>query len=92
MKYTIKFEEELLNDYFDGFAYYENVSYKIADNFHYEFWKTIDRIKENPLQFQSRYREVKIAFTQTFPFGINFIVENDLIIVIKILHTKRFFK
>ena len=92
MKYTIKFEEESLNDYFDGISYYENVSDKIADNFHTEFWKTINRIKENPLQFQSRYKGIKIAFTQIFPFGIHYIVENDLITIIKILHTKRFFK
>lgn len=92
MKYSIKFEEGSLNDYFDGISYYEKTSEALADRFHDEFWRTIDRIKENPLHYQNRYRGIKIAFTETFPFGIHFIMENNLIIVLKILHTKRFFK
>jgi plasmid stabilization system protein ParE len=92
MKYSIKFEEGSLNDFFDGISYYEKASESLADRFHNEFWKTIDRIKENPHHYQKRYRDVMIAFTEIFPFGIHYVIDNDVITVIKILHTKRFFK
>lgn len=92
MNYQICFEEGSLNDFFDGLNYYEKSSMNLANRFHDEFWKTINRIKNNPLHCQKKYRNVMIAFTDVFPFGIHYILENDLIIVIKILHTKRFFK
>jgi hypothetical protein len=92
MKYSIRFEEESLNDFFDGLSYYEKSSQNVADRFYQEFWQTINRIKNNPFHFQKKYRSVMIAFTEVFPFGIHYIVENDIITVIRILHTKRFFK
>ena len=92
MKYYLHFEAGSLNDYFDGIAYYEKVSNDLADRFHKEFWGAIDRIKENPLHYQVRYRKIRIAFTEVFPFGIHYIIEKQQITVLKILHTKRFFK
>lgn len=92
MKYSIEFEEDSLNDFFDGIAYYEKISESLADQFYNDFWRSIDRIKENPLHYQNRYRGIRIAFTEKFPFGIHYFIENDLIKVVKFLHTKRFFK
>ena len=92
MKYSIKFEEDCLTDFFEGIAYYETISDSLAEKFHREFWKTIDLIKANPLHYQNRYKEVRIAFTEIFPFGIHYVVDENMITVLKILHTKRFFK
>lgn len=46
-------------------------------------------IERNPLGFQIRYDDVRIAFTNRFPYGIHFVVEGDQIIVIGIYHTSR---
>jgi hypothetical protein len=92
MIYTIKFEENSLDDFLDGLKYYENISEELANRFDFEFWKTVDFLKENPLLYQCRYRNIRIAFTKNFPFGIHFTVDENLIIVYKILHTKRLFK
>ena len=92
MKYSIKFEEGALNDFFDNMSYYENSSENLTDRFHNEFWKTIDNIKENPRHYQKRYKDVLIAFIEIFPFGIHYIIDNNVITVVKILHAKRFFK
>lgn len=53
MKYTIEFEEDSLNDFFDGIAYYEKISESLPDQFYNDFWRSIVRIKENPLHHQN---------------------------------------
>ena len=92
MKYTIKFEEDSLTDFLEGVSYYEKISETLANQFHTQFWNTIDLIKEHPLHYQNRYKGIRIAFTEIFPFGIHYIVDENVITVLKILHTKRFFK
>lgn len=92
MKYSIKFEEESLTDFSEGISYYEKISESLAEKFHTEFWKTINLIKANPLHYQNRYKKIRIAFTEVFPYGIHYIVDENEITVFRILHTKRFFK
>jgi len=35
----------------------------------------INRIAQNPYQFQKRYRSVRIVFAKRFPYGIHYTVE-----------------
>ena len=72
--------------------YYGEISIPLKDRFEVELIKSIDLLFINPLHHQARYRKVRIAFTELFPYGIHYIVENVYIYVLKILHTKRFFK
>jgi hypothetical protein len=92
MRYKIKFEENVLDSVNERIKYYEKISIKLADKFHQEFWSKIDYIKKHPLQHSIKYREIRIAHIKIFPIGIHFIIENDNILILKVLHHKQFYK
>ncbi len=92
MKYTIRFREDSTKDFEDGFIYYEKISIDLADRFHQAFKKRIDEVEQNPLHHQLKYRNIRIANLKKFPFSIHFIIEANVIHVIKILHQKRVYK
>ncbi|MBN4047042.1 type II toxin-antitoxin system RelE/ParE family toxin [bacterium AH-315-P13] len=92
MKYTIRFREDSIKDFEDGFIYYKKISIDLANRFHQEFKKRIDEIEQNPLHHQLKYRNIRIVNLKKFPFSIHFIIEAKVIHIIKILHQKRVYK
>ncbi|MEX0995757.1 MAG: hypothetical protein WDZ45_01760 [Flavobacteriaceae bacterium] len=91
MKYTLKFRVQAIDDYQDSVAFYKNISQQLAEKFFIDFKATTTKIENNPVHFQMRYQNIRIAFLEVFPFGIHFFLEKDTIHVLRILHTKRFF-
>ena len=49
------------------------------------------RILKNPLLFEVKYNNTRIAFTERFPFGIHFEIQEDIhtIVVKGVYHTAR---
>lgn len=92
MQYFIELSDEAKLTIKEVLEYYATISISIKDRFEVELTKSIELLFKNPLHHQVRYRKVRIAFTEVFPYGIHYIVENEYIYVLKILHTKRFFK
>ncbi len=92
MNYTIRFAEDSLKDFEKGNRYYENNSKELANKFHHSFLEKINEIEKNPLHFQIRYRNIRIANMKQFPFSIHFIIDNKIIFVFKVLHQKRLYK
>ncbi len=50
---------------------------------------SLESIRENPEHYQKRYEEVRIVFTQKYPYGIYYTVEENTVFVHAILHTKQ---
>ena len=69
--------------------YYSKISEQTAQNFDRELINSINYLKENSNYFQKRYRNVKIVFTNKFPFRVHYIVENNSIFIQRILQPKR---
>ena len=92
MQYFIELSDEAKLTIKEVLEYYATISISIKDRFEVELTKSIEILFKNPLHHQVRYRKVRIAFTEVFPYGIHYIVENEYIYVLKILHTKRLFK
>ena len=92
MQYFIELSDEAKLTIKEVLEYYATIFISIKDRFEVELTKSIEILFKNPLHHQVRYRKVRIAFTEVFPYGIHYIVENEYIYVLKILHTKRFFK
>ena len=57
-----------------------------------EFETLLKRVEENPLQFQIRYRAIRIAHLKRFPYSIHYFVEDDVIFVLRLLHQKQYYK
>ena len=92
MNYVLKFRKNANEDFDIGIKYYDEISSELTDRFHKDFKKTIDIIESNPLLYQIRYRNIRIANFNNFPYSVHFIVKNELIFVLTILHQKRYFK
>lgn len=90
--YVIHLSEQAQINIHKSAEYYQAISESLKTRFINELIECIDLLKENPLHHQIRYRNIRIAFTPTFPYGIHFIIENENIYILDILHTKQFFK
>jgi hypothetical protein len=88
----IEFQKGALNDFKDRYSFYSEISAELAQRFENDFWDRIHLLKNNPLHFQKRYKDMRVAFFKNFPFGIHFVVEDFKIIALKTLHTSRFVK
>ena len=49
-------------------------------------------LKENPEYFQNRYRGIRILLTKKFPYSVHYLVKDDTVFVLKILHQKQFYR
>lgn len=92
MSSILLFEDNVHLEYQRGIDYYDAISIDLGNRFEEDFKKTLAYIKQNPLHFSKRYYNVRIALLENFPFSIHFMVEGNVIYVLKVLHTKRFFK
>ena len=92
MSFYIKLSDEARLDLSEANAYYFSISKSLNAKFNQDIFESIDRIALNPDHFQKRYRNIKIVFSKTFPFGIHYLVEEDTIYVQRILHQKRLYR
>jgi len=49
----------------------------------------VNAIRRNPKQFIIVYKGIRRAFTERFPYGVFFIIENDVVYIIAIVHSSR---
>ncbi len=49
----------------------------------------VKQISENPLAYEIKYSNIRVAFTQKFPYGIHFefLEDQNQIIILAVLHT-----
>jgi len=50
---------------------------------------TIERIRQNPLGYQVLFRELRRALLRRFPYAVFFRLQDDVIVVVAVLHTRR---
>lgn len=92
MKRELLFRADARVDLMDIRAYYDKISDNITTNFFKEFLETLHFIESEPKLFQVRYREIRIAPMYRFPYGIHYIEKDNQVIILRVLHTKRYFK
>ena len=92
MVYKLRFRQEVLYDLKNSTDYYRMVSENLSNGFLKEFETLLKRVEENPLQFQIRYRAIRIAHLKRFPYSIHYFVEDDVIFVLRLLHQKQYYQ
>ncbi|MFK7832418.1 MAG: type II toxin-antitoxin system RelE/ParE family toxin [Winogradskyella sp.] len=92
MVFEIKLSELSKVDLKEARDYYSVISSGLLKRFDIEISENIERIAINPQHFQKRYRNIKIVFTKTFPFGIHYLVDKKTVYVQRILHQKRHYQ
>ena len=61
-------------------------------NFFKEFFLTLKYIEQSPQLFQVSYRSIRIAPLYRFPYGVHYREKDGLMVIYRVLHTKRYFK
>jgi len=92
MNFEIIFRIEAERDLIDIQNYYDKISEKITAKFFKEFFYTMQFIEQSPKLFQERYRGIRIAPLYRFPYGIHYLENDNIVIIYRVLHTKRYFK
>jgi plasmid stabilization system protein ParE len=85
----IQFTKEALFDIEEITLWYEDQREGLSFDFELCLEVGINEIQRTPSAFQKRYKQVKIRFINRFPFGIHYIVNDEIITIIGVFHTSR---
>lgn len=69
--------------------WYNNKKAGLGEEFLLVLDAVIHAIERNPKQYQIVYKNIRRVFIQRFPYGIFFVVEENVIYVLAIQHTSR---
>ena len=89
MTYRFQILEAADHDIAEAILQYENVRKGLSVDFELCLEEGYADILNTPLGYQVRYREVRIKFIRRFPYGIHYMVEDDMITVISVFHQSR---
>ena len=89
MSYTVINHKEVKNDVIDAKDWYKTQQKGLEKRFASEVKITLNYLIKNPLLFQLKYKTVRVAFTDLFPFGVHYHLNEDTktITVLGIFHT-----
>ncbi|RFZ92014.1 type II toxin-antitoxin system RelE/ParE family toxin [Mucilaginibacter conchicola] len=92
MNHILRYSPDAETDLDEIDEYYTDISSSVVKNFFKEFFETIAFIEQDPKLFQVRYRGIRIAPMYRYPYGIHYIHNQNSITILRVLHTKRYFK
>lgn len=84
----MELSDELLLDLHETRNYYSEISSDLLKKMDTEIKETMEQLELDRQHFQKRYRNIKIVFTNTFPFGIHYLVHGNTISIPRVLHQK----
>jgi plasmid stabilization system protein ParE len=69
--------------------WYENAKKGLGLLFLKEINIKVNQIAKNPLAYQIRYANIRVAFTSTFPYGIHYEynTQQNIVIILAVFHT-----
>ncbi|HEX3582761.1 MAG TPA: type II toxin-antitoxin system RelE/ParE family toxin [Thermoanaerobaculia bacterium] len=89
MKYQLRIRSDARNDIRSARDWYARQGPGLDARFGEELGTTLTSIEEQPLLYAVIYRDVRRAMTRRFPYAIYFVVDNDRISVLRVLHHAR---
>jgi plasmid stabilization system protein ParE len=89
MEYSIFIRQEAESDLKEIYKWYESCQKGLGGDFKYCIEETINKLKQTPQTYPTVHKNIRRAFIRRFPFGIFYLVENNSIIVLAILHPRR---
>jgi plasmid stabilization system protein ParE len=81
--------EEAKLDFKEAFEWYKNIQPKLGERYKNSFKESLKIIKSNPLLFQIRYNDSRVALIENFPYIIHFNIYDNRIVIKAIFHTSR---
>jgi ParE toxin of type II toxin-antitoxin system, parDE len=89
MSYTVINHKEVKNDVLDVKDWYKSQQKGLEKRFTNEVKNTLNYLIINPLLFQVKYKNIRTAYTEVFPFGVHYHLneETKTISVLGVFHT-----
>ena len=87
--YEIRFKPEVYDDIKIAYAWYESQRIGLGEDFLLTLEESYVKITRTPKLYQDIYKSVRRKLLRRFPYGIFFVIREDTVIVLAVLHTKR---
>jgi hypothetical protein len=89
MSNSISLRREAEADILEAFVWYEEQSMGLGSDFMRAVDAMLANIARNPLEHQVLYKNVRRATLRRFPYGLFYIINRDVVIVLGCIHAKR---
>lgn len=87
MKLRLELTPQALDDAREAYAWYEQRSDGLGDEFTAELERCFELIRERPEMFERAYKHFRRAIVRRFPYAIFYATSDDLIVVHSIFHS-----
>ncbi len=91
MAWQVFYHVQVENDILFAKRWYKQQQIGLEKRFVLELKNAINKIQNNPLLYEVRYRDIRIKHLNVFPFGVHYQINNDFntIIIVGILHHRQ---
>lgn len=72
MSFSLIVKPEAEKDLHEAYDWYEEQQAGLGESFIQQVDQVFDQLLNNPKSFQKRYKEVRMNFTNQFPFGVHY--------------------
>ncbi|NJM77703.1 MAG: type II toxin-antitoxin system RelE/ParE family toxin [Acaryochloridaceae cyanobacterium RU_4_10] len=84
------FHPDTLTEYAEAVQYYDAAQRaKVAQGFINAVEDAVSRIRESPERYAAIDEDVRKCMTRKFPYGILYIIEQDYILILAVMHCSR---
>lgn len=89
MKYKISYHVDAENDIKHIKKWYKTQQDGLEKRFSLAVKDTINYIIQNPLLFEVKYKNIRVAYTRVFPYGVHYLFHNNSIKILAVIHTSK---
>ena len=89
MSYQLRIRNAAEADIREAYEYYEECRHGLGQDFILCIEESLDKITRNPDQYPTIHRNIHRILVKRFPFGIFFVVKENTIIVLAVMHGSR---
>ena len=90
MKYKVELRKEAQSDIIEAIEWYEKRRAGLGDEFFIAIANEKHFIEKNPYYFEDKYKGIRKAITQRFPYIIYYKIESkSTVLIYAVLHMKR---
>lgn len=89
MDYEIIILPSARRDLLDAFEWYQDQRTGLGLDFKLCVDEVLSKLQKHPKSYNKVYKDIRRVVTQRFPFGVFYLVENNKVIVLAVMHARR---
>jgi len=89
MNYEVRVRRAAAGDIEDAAVWYEMQRVGLGGEFIDEVEQALEKIAGDPAKYRVLYRDTRRTILQRFPFGLFYRVEQQVIVVVAVMHSSR---